>query len=95
MESQIPLERLGTKGFWILFAMTQVAALVLLAFANVHTNPLPLLLALPLLTPGILVTEGNLPEAFALPLAIAINAGAWYLTRKVVIFAAYKLGISR
>lgn len=70
--------------YWLLFGAVQTLGLVLPGFANVHTNPLPLLLGAVLLFPGILVGFAfRLPDSVGLPLAVFINAAVWYLLGKI------------
>jgi hypothetical protein len=89
-------ERIDTKGFWGLFAITQLIALILIPFTNVHTNPLPMFFSLAFLLPGILVGYyAHLPDWNSVSLAIPINAAVWYLTRRLLNFAANKFGIQR
>jgi hypothetical protein len=65
--------------YWLLFGAVQTLGLVLASFANVHANALPLLLGVILLFPGILVGfVFRLPDSVGLPLAVFINAAAWY-----------------
>jgi hypothetical protein len=95
MDSYSHRERLDTKGFWVLFAITQISGLIAMQFGNVHTNPLPLFLALGLLLPGSLIDDPRLPAWATILLAIPINAAVWYLTRRLLAFAANKMGIQR
>jgi hypothetical protein len=84
--------KLGTEGrrtwplqvwYWLLFGAVQIAGFILAEFANVHTNPLGLLIGVALLFPGILVSfVFQLPDPAALPLVVFINAAAWYVLRK-------------
>ena len=96
MDGHSNRERLDTKGFWVLFTMTQILALIVMPFVNVHTNPLPMFFSLGLLLPGILVGYyANLPDWVSVVVAIPINAAVWYLTRRLLNSAANTIGIRR
>jgi hypothetical protein len=77
---------MSKRNYWLLFGAVQVVGLIAPRFANVHTNPFPLLLGFLLLLPGCLVGfVSHLSDPLALALAVPINAVAWFLLRKILL----------
>ena len=68
--------------YWLFFAFAQTVGMLLPRFANIHSDPTPLLLSLAILLPGSLLgsvlPEGMTPRIHVL-LMVAVNAGAWYI----------------
>lgn len=73
------------RNYWLLFAAVQTVGIIVPSFADLHTNPLPLLLGIVLLLPGVLVglafdMHGPVAEA----VAVVLNLATWYFVRKTV-----------
>ena len=71
------------RNYWILFAAVQMVGIVVPSLADLHTNPLPLMMGIVLLLPGVLAGLAfDMHGPVALPLAVVLNAAAWYFVRK-------------
>jgi hypothetical protein len=76
----------SNTGYWILFAFSQIAGVVVAALANAHTHPVPFILANILLFPGSLVEfVPRITGTAAMILIFPINLAAWYLVRKFLL----------
>jgi len=68
--------------YWLFFAFAQTVGMLLPRFANIHSDPTPLLLSLAILLPGCLLgsflPEGINPSIHVV-LMVAMNAAAWYI----------------
>jgi hypothetical protein len=68
--------------YWLFFVLAQTVGMLLPRFANIHSDPTPLLLSLAILLPGSLLgsflPEGLNPSIHVL-LMVAVNAAAWYI----------------
>jgi hypothetical protein len=75
----------SNTGYWMLFAASQFAGIVVASLANVHRHPFPLIVAFILLVPGCLVEfVPRISKTVAMILIFPINFGAWYLARKIL-----------
>jgi hypothetical protein len=65
--------------FWILFVLVQIVGFTLPFFANVHSNPAPLILGPCLLLPGSVAAFifPNLPTWLLTWIIAAVNASVW------------------
>jgi hypothetical protein len=68
--------------YWLFFAFAQTVGMLLPRFANIHSDPTPLLLSLAILLPGSLLGS-FLPEStnqwIHILFIVTVNAGAWYI----------------
>jgi hypothetical protein len=68
--------------YWLFFGFAQIVGMMLPRFANIHSDPTPLLLSIAILLPGSLLgsflPEGTNQWVHVL-FVIAVNAGAWYI----------------
>jgi hypothetical protein len=68
--------------YWLFFGVAQSVGMILPRFANIHSNPTPLLLGIAILLPGSLfgsfLPEGMNPWVHVV-LMLAVNAVAWYI----------------
>jgi hypothetical protein len=66
--------------FWILFVLVQIVGFTLPFFANVHSNPAPLILGPCLLLPGSVAAFifPNLPTWLLTGIIAAVNASVWW-----------------
>jgi hypothetical protein len=68
--------------YWLFFAFAQTVGMLLPRFANIHSDPTPLLLSLAILLPGSLLGS-FLPEGLNqwihILFIVAVNSGAWYI----------------
>jgi len=73
------------RNYWLLFVAIQAVGLTVPSFADLHTNPLPLLLGIILLLPGVFVGLAlDMQGIVAETVAVLLNAAAWYAVRKAV-----------
>lgn len=70
---------------WILFVLVQNVGFIVPLFANVHSNPAPLILGPLLLLPGSVAAFifPNLPTWLLTGIIVAVNALVWWGVSKV------------
>ena len=79
------------RAYWLLFVAVQTAGAILPKLANVHSQKFPLLAALLLLFPGDLFASlfsGKMNPYIFYPVVFLINAGAWFILRKMLLLNA-------
>lgn len=60
-----------------------MTGMILPSFANVHNNPLPLLVGIPLLLPGILIGfVFDFSDGITIAITMILNAAVWYLVMR-------------
>ena len=74
------------RNYWLLFVAVQLAGAILPKLAGAHSK-IPVLAGLLLLIPGDLLASlaGKISPFLFYPAVLLINAGAWFLLRKILL----------
>ena len=71
--------------YWLFFAFAQTVGMLLPRFANIHSDPTPLLLSVAILFPGgllgTLLPDGT-NQWIHILFIVAVNVGVWYIFLK-------------
>jgi len=72
--------------YWLLFAAVQIIGAAIALLSKGHPNSLSLMTSLVLLLPGDLIASvfGKISPYVFYPAAFLINAGVWFLVRKIL-----------
>jgi len=75
-----------TKTYWLLFAAVQVVGAAIALLSLGHPNYVSLIASLLLLLPGDLIASafGKISPNVFYPVVFLINAGVWFLLKKIV-----------
>ena len=77
---------MSNRNYWLLFVAVQAIGTMLSLLTKAHPNSISLVAGLALLLPGDFIASlaGKLGPYVFFPLVFAVNAGAWFLVKKIL-----------